>query len=297
MSFADGETPKCSECHSNVDRWVRENPGATAVRGWVTYLDFQVSTRLTAHSVVRGVDGQLFDITPLGDERDRAGMRFVPHLGSDEEFLSMKESRIFIDCMSAHESEQLEPRGSRDVNGPLLQLHIAEYTALTTRNNNWVTIQIGIWSVMTLYITAAIGAWAYFSQLKLDYGIYIVWGSGIVLQLIVLVLYLTLGEIYINVYYIEEKLRPLLSDLVDGKPFWGYEAFLAKDSKRELMDWASTSVVLAALLVTALIRHAFTIEREFVGLLVNVPLSALLVRRTWKTAKLRRRFQKTAATG
>lgn len=224
-------------------------------------------------------------------------MRFVPHLGSDEEFLSMKESRIFIDCMSAHESEQLEPRGSRDVNGPLLQLHIAEYTALTTRNNNWVTIQIGIWSVMTLYITAAIGAWAYFSQLKLDYGIYIVWGSGIVLQLIVLVLYLTLGEIYINVYYIEEKLRPLLSDLVDGKPFWGYEAFLAKDSKRELMDWASTSVVLAALLVTALIRHAFTIEREFVGLLVNVPLSALLVRRTWKTAKLRRRFQKTAATG
>jgi hypothetical protein len=41
-------------------------------------------TLLTAHSVVRGANGELFDITPLADERVRARMRFVPHLGDDQ---------------------------------------------------------------------------------------------------------------------------------------------------------------------------------------------------------------------
>jgi hypothetical protein len=188
-----------------------------------------------------------------------------------------------------HQGTRITPR----VTDPLLQLHIAEYTALTTRNNNWVTIQVGIWSLIILYVTAAVGAWAYFSQLRLNYGIYIVWGSSVAIQLTVAVLYFTIGEIYINVYYIEHKLRPLLSELVDRKPFWGYEAFLARDSNRSVMDWAATAAVLGALLVAALIRHAFTTEREFVGLLANVPFSAFLIWRTAATAKLRKRFQKT----
>jgi hypothetical protein len=180
-----------------------------------------------------------------------------------------------------------------DVTDSLLKLHIAEYAALTTRNNNWVTIQLGIWSVIILYLTAAVGAWAYFSQLRLNYGIYIVWGSGAVIQLTIAVLYFTIGEIYLNVYYIESRLRPLVSNLVQGRPFWGYEAFLARDSNREVMDWAATAAVLAALLVAALIRHAFTNRQELVGLLANLPLSAFLVWRTVAYAKLRKRFQKT----
>jgi hypothetical protein len=41
---------------------------------------------------------QLIDITPLENERYRAGMHFVPHVGSDHEFLSLKELNIFIQC-------------------------------------------------------------------------------------------------------------------------------------------------------------------------------------------------------
>jgi hypothetical protein len=48
--------------------------------------------------MIRGRDGQLFDITPLGSERDRVGMRFVPHIGTDQEFTPMKKSGIFIEC-------------------------------------------------------------------------------------------------------------------------------------------------------------------------------------------------------
>src|SRR5882672_334123 len=57
--------PSFDDCHGNVNRWVEANRGTTAVRGSVTYADFGLATGLTAHSVVRGADGQLFDITPL----------------------------------------------------------------------------------------------------------------------------------------------------------------------------------------------------------------------------------------
>ena len=72
--------------------------GAMVVRGWVTYADFGVSIGLTAHSVVRDRDGQLFDITPLGNERDRVGMWFVPHVGTEQEFKTMQQSNVFMRC-------------------------------------------------------------------------------------------------------------------------------------------------------------------------------------------------------
>ncbi len=184
-------------------------------------------------------------------------------------------------------------RTTPDVLEPLLQLHIAEYTALTTRNNNWVAIQVGIWTLIILYITAAVAAWTYFAQLKLDYSSYIVWGSGIVIQLAMAVLYFTVGEIYINVYYIQSKLRPILRNLVAGEPFWGYEEFLAKTSNRNVMDWTATAAVLAALIATALIRGAFTTRSEAKGLLINLPVAVFLVWRTSEIAKVRKKFQHT----
>ncbi|HTZ81962.1 MAG TPA: hypothetical protein VMB66_02145 [Candidatus Acidoferrales bacterium] len=98
VSFADGTAPMVGGCHRNADRWVTENPDCDVVRGWVTYSNFGVSIGLTAHSVVRDQDGQVFDITPLENERYRAGMQFVPHVGRDQVFLSMKESNLFIQC-------------------------------------------------------------------------------------------------------------------------------------------------------------------------------------------------------
>ena len=58
--FRSGETPAPHDCHANVDRWCSENPGHFPVRGWlVTGFIFD------KHSVVRGPQCELFDITPL----------------------------------------------------------------------------------------------------------------------------------------------------------------------------------------------------------------------------------------
>lgn len=100
--FKNGDGPKVSECHPNVDRWVGEHLGATAVRGWVTHQKVwdghNFKQELTAHSVVRAADGQLFDITPFSDERVRDTTLFVPHPGDEELFLLMRGSNIRCCC-------------------------------------------------------------------------------------------------------------------------------------------------------------------------------------------------------
>jgi hypothetical protein len=77
---------------------VRRNPSDRAVRGWVTYASTGFAICLTAHSVVRGPDGTMFDITPLENESIRQGMTFVEHLGSEEEFFALKSERHSMTC-------------------------------------------------------------------------------------------------------------------------------------------------------------------------------------------------------
>ena len=92
-------SPKVAECHENVDRWVREHPGYQAVRGWVTYRPLPGGgVQLTAHSVLRGPNGALLDITPLGNEAARCGMSFVEHTGEDGVFFEIEAVGIFLDC-------------------------------------------------------------------------------------------------------------------------------------------------------------------------------------------------------
>lgn len=84
--------PKIAECHENVDTWVQTNPGASAVRGWVVFASYGGdAVGLTAHSVVRGPAGELFDITPIQNENDRHPLHFIAHLGDERSFLEMRK--------------------------------------------------------------------------------------------------------------------------------------------------------------------------------------------------------------
>ncbi len=93
VSIGDWQ-PRVGDCHNNVDHWVREKPGDSPVRGWVTFgTDGGTKILLTLHSVVRGADGRLFDITPLGNEVVRGTMFFVPHTESEDDFARLIDSR------------------------------------------------------------------------------------------------------------------------------------------------------------------------------------------------------------
>jgi hypothetical protein len=85
VEFRDGVRPSANTCHANVDRWVAENPGDAAMRGWLLQSHFG-AMRIIAHSVVRSSGGSLFDLTPLGDERERPSLTFLEHVGNQDEF-------------------------------------------------------------------------------------------------------------------------------------------------------------------------------------------------------------------
>ncbi len=62
-----GWAPLPQRCHDNVDRLASERPEYQIVRGW--HVSDRADTfAFLAHSVVRGADGGLIDITPVSSE-------------------------------------------------------------------------------------------------------------------------------------------------------------------------------------------------------------------------------------
>lgn len=63
----------------------------------------------TAHSVVRGTDGELFDITPLHNNDEPRG-RFITHVGDEAAFLTIRtESLINISCQGNCPERPFDP--------------------------------------------------------------------------------------------------------------------------------------------------------------------------------------------
>ena len=80
-------------------------PEAKAVRGWLFWgpgVDGRYN--IMAHSVVDEA-GVLVDITPIDENTPREGLRFLRHVGTEEEFNVLKEpfSQFFYPFMSVEE--------------------------------------------------------------------------------------------------------------------------------------------------------------------------------------------------
>lgn len=106
-----GWEPQVSDCHNNVDYWVEHHAGHTAVRGWIYYYGHEPEpVTYTAHSVVCGPDGKLFDITPLHNRSDKQRGRFIPHLGDEATFLAMrKDAFIILTCLGGLAALPVDP--------------------------------------------------------------------------------------------------------------------------------------------------------------------------------------------
>jgi len=87
--FADGSAPTANNCHDNVDRIVREQPGSEAVRGFfIQQIAMTGTFILHHHAVVRAPDGELYDPTPILAQTRPA---FLPHQGSEAEFDQLRK--------------------------------------------------------------------------------------------------------------------------------------------------------------------------------------------------------------
>ncbi len=175
----------------------------------------------------------------------------------------------------------------------LLELHVTEYNALTTRNNSWTTIQVGIWSLILLYVTVASTIYVYNWRPESHFRTYVFWCSGVIIQLSIAVLNFTIQEIYRNVPYIETVLRSSIQLLVGDSRFWQYESFLAKksDKKPGRTDAAATGAVVGAVIVAGAARHVYSDRYELCGFLANLLVCAILVLQTRQTILLRKQFE------
>jgi len=80
----------------------------------------------------------------------------------------------------------------------LLDLHIAEYTALTTRNTYYTTIAASFLQAGLIFLTVGAAAWGF---LKEDHGP-LIWGLGLGVQALFIAFNLNTEENYTTILYI-----------------------------------------------------------------------------------------------
>lgn len=85
--FLDGTAPGRNECHWNAERFAKENPGHSVVRGWLVDTFNGESGLFVAHSILADTGGGFFDITPMPA---RSEPRFLHHDGSEEQFQALR---------------------------------------------------------------------------------------------------------------------------------------------------------------------------------------------------------------
>ena len=175
----------------------------------------------------------------------------------------------------------------------LINLHIAEYQALTTRASYWIVLQVGLLPIIPIYLAMAAQVWQYGPVLKEI----VIWSTLAGMQITGIVWAQTVVEQYGLVRYVECYLRPLAEEVVHTKLFWGYEPYLIK--RRTIpTSFAEPAVAVissALLIITCVSRYSMHSWLKLswwdaCGFVVNLALLYLLWRRRLEAGEIRREW-------
>lgn len=158
----------------------------------------------------------------------------------------------------------------------LLQLHIAEYQALTNRASYWIVLQYSLMATVPVQLGIAFGAWQV-TEIRAKEAI--IWITLALLQFIALLWALTLVEQFSIVMYLECYLRPQIKDaLASDKLFFGYEPYL-KIHRPYNHYWGHyfiPSLTLIVLVITTAIRYQSLTQWDIWGMAANAALLVTL---------------------
>jgi hypothetical protein len=104
----------------------------------------------------------------------------------------------------------------------LLDLHIAEYNAITTRGTSFLNLQATLWPMLVFSLTLIGIAGPHFPPPL------VAWGSCLVVDMSMYGMLGFFHEHYLGIQYIEGELRDAIKDLVDDGNVWQYETWLGK---------------------------------------------------------------------
>jgi hypothetical protein len=166
----------------------------------------------------------------------------------------------------------------------LLQLCIAEYQMLTTRNTSWITLQYAVYTLMAVYLGLVVQAWSAQSSLS---HVTLIWLSAIILQILIWASLETGCEQYSNIIYMERDLRIRIEHLVGHRTFWGYEQYMSSSRTRgqDRWEWKWGIAILVGFYLACIFCAAIFYgsgypwwPRQCIWALLNV-LSAIVVTR------------------
>jgi hypothetical protein len=181
--------------------------------------------------------------------------------------------------------QKTESEGAASPAESLLNLHIAEYQALTNRNTYLVTLQFSLWPVLLLFLTLVAQLWGLFDHRLLG------WSTNFAIQLIGWAWLQLIWEQLNNIRYLEERLRPRIEYAHPNAAFWEYESFLAHDRRGVFLGdyWLTliAAIGLVALPLTILLWGPFS-RTDYCGFAINVIGMGFLVWKTLDLIKLRK---------
>lgn len=154
-----------------------------------------------------------------------------------------------------------------------IDLHIAEYNALTTRVTYFINFQNILLTALIAWIIFVASLWdSQFENI-------ISWGLLLGAQVIGIINAYFTNEYYTIVKYIESDLKPKIVKLIKNESFWGYEPFLIIErGKKNRNNWRLAfeflAVILSGVIIIAIFIYRFHnwIWGDSLGFFLNIIL-------------------------
>jgi transposase len=126
-----------------------------------------------------------------------------------------------------------------------LDMHVAEYCALSTRHVYSLMLQYSVWAGVAVY-------WAFLVTLyqRVPAG-WIAWAAIFGLEMAATGWYFNLADLYTNVCYMQTRLRPQVQEIIGIEDVWGYESFLIERRGHEKAYGDAWALVFALLTLMA----------------------------------------------
>lgn len=169
-----------------------------------------------------------------------------------------------------------------DLNRIEIDLHIAEYNALTTRCTYFTNIQNLVLSVLVIWLTVMIGLW-----IK-NPTYYISWGTILGSQIFGVISAVLLYEEYNIIRYLESELIPKIETLIPKKQFWQYQTFLITQRKESYKIWEFGTVIFTVMIIIGISLSRIPWELgDLFGLILNLLALFVFTSKTYSAAKIR----------
>lgn len=170
-----------------------------------------------------------------------------------------------------------------------IQIHLAEYSALTTKETYFITLQNSVLGVMILWSTYMTGL----SLSKPENNI-LGWVTILGIQIFGIISAFLLYEQYEIVSYIEDHLKGLINELLNkNNIFWKYQTVINSHRTIKYSIWEYSWVTASLVLISVFFYFRFPKNcNDYIGLLINLIALIVFGIRTHQAIKLRKTFGK-----